>query len=141
VALACRHGVAAREVAGGGKEGGVIAPQELKALQVRRAAASRELLQLRTEQRGLSVRTAALTAKLKDIEAQLDAASQELTVSEHALLRFIERTTGVDLDALATEIREKVRPVVDKIGEGDIPIGHGLRAIVRNKCVVSVVPV
>jgi multidrug efflux pump subunit AcrA (membrane-fusion protein) len=119
----------------------MIAPQELKALQTRRAAATRELQQLRDEQRGLSVRATALVAKLKDVDAQLEAASQELTVSEHALLRFVERTMDVDLLRIAKEIADKVRPIVDKIGDGDIPIGDGLRAIVRNKCVVSVVPV
>lgn len=116
-------------------------PSELKQLQSRRSTALAALQELKKEQRALSVRTQTLVKYLDETNAQLEAATQDVVVSEHAVLRYLERVDGVEIDAIAKRIADAVRPIVAKIGDGDIPLGNGVRAIVRNKCVVTVKPV
>ena len=67
-----------------------------------------------------------------------------LTVTDHALVRFLERAGGLDLEALrrdlATSLDRSVR-AAEKIGSGDYIVkADGLDYVIRNGCLVSVIP-
>lgn len=60
------------------------------------------------------------------------------TISEHALLRYIERVMGFDLDALRRQIMtDSVTSIIQSLPNGRIP-AEGCRLVVQNGTVVTV---
>jgi hypothetical protein len=61
-------------------------------------------------------------------------------VSDHALLRYIERVKGVDVEALREEmLGEGRREAVQKLMSCKLPIGGGAKLIVQQRVVVTVI--
>lgn len=64
-------------------------------------------------------------------------------VSDHALLRFLDRAGGMDVETLRASIEgslKRAMGVAAEIGTGDMVINaDGLQYIVRNNVVVTVV--
>ncbi len=80
-------------------------------------------------------------AALAEQRERLLANSEVPVVSEHALLRYLERVKGIDLDAVRSEILAEGRAeLIHKLQTCSLPLGPGLRLVVRNRQVVSVVP-
>jgi hypothetical protein len=70
---------------------------------------------------------------------QLKAQSKDLIVSEHAILRYLERIRGINMDEIRNEIAgAELRNQVKVLGNGTYPIGGGAKAIVKNNVVVTV---
>lgn len=66
--------------------------------------------------------------------------SSSLSVSDHALLRYIERAYGINVPELSREISEHPNmKLISVLGECKVPIDHGCRAIVKNNTVVTVI--
>jgi hypothetical protein len=66
----------------------------------------------------------------------------ELRVSDHALLRFLERAGALDVEGLRTAIEQSLQRSLDqaqKIGAADFFIqADGLRYVVRSRTVITV---
>ncbi len=75
--------------------------------------------------------------KLQAIEVQINSVQQEPTVSEHAMLRYLERVQGVELKAVeAAILTPRVRNVIATLGDGKYKLdGHEI--VVKNRTVVS----
>lgn len=78
--------------------------------------------------------------EIKNIESRIEKNTNvKMIISEHAMLRFIEREIGIDME----ELQERILPsknmkAISKLGDGEFPIGnHKVR--VRNNTVVTVV--
>lgn len=72
---------------------------------------------------------------------QLEFENSELMVTEHAVLRYIERELSdfIDLDEIRKSIVESVREPHERLGNGKYPIQNSsVRAVVRNNAVVTV---
>jgi len=82
-------------------------------------------------------RVANRVAKLnQDIESLTD---KEITISEHAILRYIERTGEIDTDHIRARILpEQVKHQAQVLGDGNYPIGEGCRIVVKGNTVVTV---
>lgn len=67
-----------------------------------------------------------------------------IRVSDHALLRFVERAGGLDIEALRTALEGSLKRAVraaSDLGTGDVTISaDGLTYIVRNNVVVTILP-
>jgi hypothetical protein len=64
-----------------------------------------------------------------------------IPVTDHAVVRFLERALGVDTDELRAEILPvDVLKEIRALGDGKYPIGRGLRIVVRAGEVVTVEP-
>lgn len=62
----------------------------------------------------------------------------ELKVSEHALVRYLERVKGFDIPTIEKEIvNEKVRGLVSKFTNGTFPAG-GFSVVVKDNTVVTI---
>jgi len=60
-------------------------------------------------------------------------------VSEHAILRFIERHLDYDIETIKSLIlSEDVLTCIDKFGNGKYPISGTSKAVVRDRVVVTV---
>ena len=79
--------------------------------------------------------------RIAKLSAQLAAQEQnkEVKVSDHALLRYIERAMGVDLDKFRADIlTEQNRKAIEFAGDCTIKSG-GVEFVVKNRTVVTVI--
>jgi len=119
----------------------MTSPHVLKELQSRRAALDARLKRLGEERAETSRLLAECAAAIGRLDEKIAALTKQPTVTEHAMLRYLERAEGLDLAALADKILTKeIRERIDQFNSGRFPLGDtGLRAVVKNKVVVSVV--
>jgi len=65
--------------------------------------------------------------------------SSEPVVSEHALLRYLERKYNLDLEDIKREILTNDNVIMIKnMGNGKYPISDGLKAVVKNNTVITI---
>ena len=116
---------------------------ELKSLQTRAAQADAEVLQLETEYRGLQSRLDQAKRRSRILAAQIEKLKNDaagVVVTEHAMLRYIERVIGIDMD----ELRGKVLPPSAETvamamgGNARLPVDGTHTAIVKGGAVVTV---
>lgn len=66
---------------------------------------------------------------------------QELEVSDHAIVRYLERVTGLDIEACKKEILSKLpHEPVPINAEVFVTISGGMRYVIRDKLIISVTP-
>ena len=115
---------------------------EIKSLETRRNKLQAERKQVNIEIQDKQKESADMKSRIdvlqKKIEKLKSKKPKDLIVSEHSMLRYIERVIGIDLD----EIRTKVLPT-DKVYEvkkmGDCAYGLGDHSIVVKDGVVVTV--
>lgn len=65
----------------------------------------------------------------------------KIHVSEHALLRYLERVKGLDLRAIEQEMLTQKATLAIELGAHAVPIGDGLEMIIKNRNVITVKPI
>lgn len=64
---------------------------------------------------------------------------KDIVVSEHAQLRYCERVLGCDLEAVKADILSaKMLKCAETLGNGTFPVRDGIRAVVKDRVVVSI---
>lgn len=117
---------------------------DLKHLSVRRDRLDHELALLRSELSGLDQKIRAATREQSGIDAQIRKLKEStkikpVIVSEHALLRYLERVKGVDIEALKKEIApEHILGRVRAMGNGEYPVGGTHTLKVQDSTIVTV---
>lgn len=83
-----------------------------------------------------------LQSQRESIVAQLDRLTPgRITVTDHALIRYIERVMKVDLDMVRNQIfTDAQKQIVGTLKSCILPIGAGHSAVIRNQVVVTVLP-
>ena len=138
-----------------------MTPQEAKREQTRINQLRQEIGQAEANKRTLAPQIAEAKAKVKDLQGQVtehDRAiskarseiekiersrakktSDKVVVTEHAMLRYIERVLGIDLGDLENRILpESSVKSIASLGDGEFPVGdHRIR--VKNGHVVTVI--
>lgn len=113
---------------------------EVKHLESRLAKAQADLAAAKEDQAQANRRVCDAGKLIRDLTSRLAAlqSSAEPVVSEHALLRYIERVVGVDLDAAKAEILSTVaRKAIQDFPTCTIQ-ADGFKLVVRNRTVVTV---
>jgi hypothetical protein len=114
-------------------------PHDLKFMQVRKSKLEAELESLNIDKTDLSVRINKVNQELTSLNQRIAAMDLTPGVTEHAMLRYIERVLGVDLkeveDAILTESNLKL---IEFSPNCKIK-SHGIEFIVKSKKVISVV--
>ena len=67
---------------------------------------------------------------------KLEQLSKGVAMSDHALVRYIERALKIDVESIREEIVDKVSKII--LVDGRYPLGDGLFAIVRKKTIVTI---
>lgn len=122
-------------------------PHQLKALQSHRTSLRAQLNALQhtvCSQRPTpeyQMREQELEEQLRVVDLQLRKGREEPSVSEHAMLRYIERKYGIDMQELQKEIlSDETKAVIrEAMPNCRLPIGDGLYIVVRDCVVVTVV--
>lgn len=114
---------------------------ELKSLGVRRDQVERRLAALREEQSALEGKIRTEQRELGSIDAQMAKLKQKnkvIVVSEHAILRYLERVKGVDIEATKREIMPPgAAKAAQAMGPGEYPAGtHSIK--VKDNVVVTI---
>lgn len=114
---------------------------ELKALNTRLKEAEVDLSIAMDNAREANRVTDRARTKVNTIKGQiaaLEESTKDVIVTEHAILRYIERVYGIDLEEIReTMLSGGVRELIDQFGSGKIPCEGG-RLIVKNRTVVTV---
>lgn len=78
--------------------------------------------------------------KLKDINEQLAKINIIPNVTEHAILRYLERYHDINIDSIKNKIlSENLITQINALNSGKFPIQNGLTAVVKNKSIVSII--
>lgn len=116
--------------------------QELKGLQVRLEKATTERNQVHQEAGLLLMRQTeldSLKSKLSNEITALQNKNRTPIISEHALLRYIERVKGIDLEVLKGEIlTDQLLASIKNMGNGKFPTGNECKAVVKNNTVITI---
>lgn len=116
---------------------------ELKQLESRRDKLTVEVEHLLKQKKELDQNYCDKKKKLEEIHKEikkLRTTSPEPIVSEHALLRYLERVKGIDMLAIKQEIlTEKVVAAINQFGSCKIGNGSGLKYVVKDRTIISIV--
>lgn len=84
----------------------------------------------------------AIRQQLKQIEdrlSEIHTSNGEPVVSEHAIIRWLERVKGMDMEAIKEEILAGRQAQIRKLGTCTIKMPNGMRMIVRGHVVVTII--
>jgi hypothetical protein len=115
---------------------------ELKSLQVQITKISAEseimLKELRDRQKQYDTHINKL-AHLKDKLTKLQKSHEEPIISEHAILRYLERVDGIDLETVKQKIMdEKTKSLVKFMGGNGKITREGFKIIVKNNTIITI---
>ena len=112
---------------------------KLKQLQTRKKKLEAELERLDVERKESARAYDIVAGKIKAIKDEISNHLIEPVVSEHALLRYIERKMDFDLDEIKKEIlTDDLKIMIKKLGNGKYPIVNG-KAVVKEGVIISIV--
>lgn len=86
-------------------------------------------------------RLAVAERNLKKIEEEMKKFKNgnKIIVSEHAILRYLERTMGLDIKAIEKEIlTDETLKQYRTLGNGKYPVENGCKAVIKDNVVITV---
>lgn len=117
--------------------------QQLKQLQTRKYKLEIEVKELEREASESQKACSKARNKLDNIKKEISLLKEkEVIVTEHAVIRYLERVMGLDIDQVKKEILTtnlKCQLAMLNNGNGKYPIGNGCKAVIKDNTVVSVV--
>jgi chromosome segregation ATPase len=114
---------------------------ELKSLEVQKSELSSELSRLRVKERELIEELRQKTAKLSEVNKSIERLRRKthgIIVTEHALLRYLERVMNLDMEDLKRDICGVDPSSLQLEGNVTFPVGQTHRIVVRDNSVVTV---
>ena len=113
-------------------------PHNLKQLQTREAKLLAEVESLKLEEEETKKKRVEAANKLKTIKDKLKE-QKEIVISEHAMLRYIERELNIDLNEIKERIlTDRLINSIQTCGNGKYPIGNA-KAVVKNNIIVTII--
>lgn len=118
---------------------------ELKALTSRREQVERRLKALQEESAALNQKISAehremsgIDAKISQLQAKAKNQTKTVLITEHAILRYLERVKGVDLVQVKKEmVPDLVTQQIRAMGNGEYPVGtHSVK--VKDNTVITI---
>jgi seryl-tRNA synthetase len=99
-----------------------------------------EIEEIKAEQRRQSTQINQLLAERQRLNETVESLiPKQLNVTDHALLRYLERVMGIDIEGIRnTIVNDKVQAIVDTLGDSKVPLGDGVYAVVKNHNVVTI---
>jgi vacuolar-type H+-ATPase subunit I/STV1 len=116
-----------------------VSPHELKSLSTQKTQIVAQLKHLQVEQVQLKSRLTDLNTQLSSINQKIKQVKSVPVVTEHALLRYIERVLRVNLQEIQERILTKeLVGHMQSNGSGDFVIAPGVWAVIQDRVVVSI---
>jgi len=116
--------------------------QRYKHLQVRKTQLESEIAELKksvdAQKKDLDNKVRSLQEVEKEARLVLNV---KPVISEHAILRYVERVLGVDIKAIEDEILSpKIINAIETLHSGKIPFKNGMTLVVKDKTIVTINP-
>lgn len=115
--------------------------EELKKLQSLLIKQKSEIDLIKRERQLINERLSVAERNLRNTEEELKKlkTGNKIIVSEHAVLRYLERTTELDLKAVENEIlSEEVVSQYKTLGNGKYPVSNGCKAVIKDNVVLTI---
>lgn len=118
--------------------------EELKQLESLHARLVGKISGLEVQQNETKKELSTLKQELNSVNQKIRALKHqsELIMSEHAILRYVERVLKIDLDSLVTSVVEDsdLLRQVETLGNGTYPMKNGdYKVVVKNNVIITVV--
>ena len=115
--------------------------QKLKSLQVKRNKIQREMDDIRKSLKEMAFQLIEREKAFSHVQQELNnLAEMSPVVSEHALLRYVERVLGIKLKDMEKDILSKENlDIINQLGSGKIPFKKDLVLVVKNKTVITII--
>ncbi|MFA9468690.1 MULTISPECIES: hypothetical protein [unclassified Streptococcus] len=118
--------------------------EELKQLESLHARLVGKISGLEVQQNETKKELSTLKQELNSVNQKIRALKHqsELIMSEHAILRYVERVLKIDLDSLVTSIVEDsdLLRQIETLGNGTYPMKNGdYKVVVKNNVIITVV--
>jgi len=111
----------------------------IKQLNSRKLELEEELQQLKQRINVLQLESNKKYQELDKIKSKIKDNQAKPILSEHAILRYLERTGKLNIEEITSKIMtEKVINLIDFCINGTIPICDGMKAVIKNKTIVTV---
>jgi predicted transcriptional regulator len=125
------------------KQSGMRQVRSLKELQSLLNNAVVEMKSLIEQGKEIENSKKALQETINNLNASIKAytnSQKDIVVSEHALLRYLLRTQGIDVDKLAKDlVPNSVKAQIKMLGNGTYPIPEkGYKVVVKENVVVTI---
>ncbi len=115
-------------------------PHKLKELQVRLAKLEASLHRLEQERRDLARVYGNTLEYIQNIRGEIAKMKVVPVVSEHALLRYLERKFRLDLEKVRKDIMpDEIIPIIERLYSGKIPVDDSHVIVVKDMVIVSVI--
>lgn len=113
---------------------------ELKALQTKLTGIEEQIKLVKVDLKAVNDKIVELERARQSILNEINKLKvKDLIVTEHALLRFLERTYGVDLEQIKRQIlTEEMRGRIDSFGNGKFPHPDGYKLVVKDRAIVTI---
>lgn len=111
---------------------------KLKSLQTERSLLEKDLEVLLSRKKDLQHQISAKEKKIKTLDNAIDLASKsEIVISEHAILRLLQRRYFQEeiIEKVISEIKDELKGVPRNC---QVPINGELRAIIKNNVLITV---
>lgn len=115
--------------------------EELKKLQSLLIKQKSEIDLIKRERQLINERLSVAERNLRNTEEELKKlkTGNKIIVSEHAVLRYLERTMELDLKAVENEIlSEEVVSQYRTLGNGKYPVSNGCKAVIKDNVVLTI---
>ena len=114
---------------------------ELKGLQSRLAKKEAELTSLKEEKIDINTKVNVCSREMHSLKERIGKIGKQknIIVSEHAILRYIERVCGLDIEQYRSDILSvSLINSVEALGNGKHPNPKGFTAVVKDNVVVTI---
>lgn len=115
--------------------------EELKKLQSLLIKQKSEIDLIKRERQLINERLSVAERNLWNTEEELKKlkTGNKIIVSEHAVLRYLERTMELDLKAVENKIlSEEVVSQYKTLGNGKYPVSNGCKAVIKDNVVLTI---
>lgn len=111
----------------------------LKSLQTQISSLQAKANSLTTHKSQLDKELSDINKKISILNNQLSLLTKDFVVSEHALLRFLERTLDLDLKAISTSILAvpNLDATYNTLGNGTYKHPSGLSLVIKDKVIIT----
>jgi len=114
--------------------------EKLKRLITQKTSLLEEVSFIRKESYTLAENITKKLKQVKEIENQIKSLQDiDIIISEHAILRYIERVMGIDIELIKKEIlTDTLKEQFKTLGNGTYPIGNDVKVKIQNNTIVTV---
>lgn len=116
--------------------------KELNKLIEESDALQAELLMLKDQRNTIKNKSQSVIDKLKRVDESIQKirlSQEEIIISDHALIRYLERVEGMDIESIRQKIvTEKVSELINKLGDGVFPVDDVFKITVNKKVITTV---